>query len=108
MAKLNMKLSRVKSKYESEGKALESVCKCQQLKSESLKAVHTSNMYIWELIEADKTPTATDKTLTVEKTPDLTLQDAKKLAMKHFNTFEGNIKIVDQDKTQIILAKVRE
>jgi len=45
---------------------------------------------------------------TVEKNAEYTLQNATQEAVAKLETFEGNIKIVDEDETHIVFAKVRE
>jgi hypothetical protein len=98
-----------KSKFTSEQEALNSVCEETGTPANKLQANHSAKMYRWELIDGD-TPVTNEKKenlFTVEKDADYTLQDAKRKAMQHFNTFEGNIKIADQDETHIVFSKVR-
>lgn len=86
-------------------------------KSEDLETAHTETTFIFRLKEKgsngsapasteNNTP-ASDKLFTVEKDENYTLQGAKAEAMKHFQTFEGNIKVHAEDETHIVLSKVR-
>lgn len=109
MARLNMKLSRVKSLYESEGQALASICKNQNIDASKLTAAHSEKMFIWQLQEdlAASNQASKENTCVVQKTETLTMQEAKIIAMQHFETFEGNIKILDQNDDHIVFARVR-
>ena len=105
MAKMNFKFGRKKTLFTTEESALQDVLQKTQVEATNLKPAHKDKIWYWEEVTA-KSETK-DKTFTVEKTPDLKLSDAKKLAMAHFKTFEGNIKIVDQDETHFVFSKVR-
>lgn len=106
MKKVNQKLRRVKSKFENENDALQSVLKNGEYQAENLKAAHTDKQFVWEEISSEET-TENPNLFTVTKTPELTLQAAKQKAMDHFETIEANIKIHDQDETHIVFSKLR-
>lgn len=78
-------------------------------KAEDLETAHTETTFIFRLKEkgSNGSAPASDKLFTVEKDENYTLQGAKAEAMKHFQTFEGNIIIYDEDETHIVFSKVR-
>lgn len=89
--------------------ALQKACKALQCDASELTTAHTEKVFVFKLNRKSTATAGTDPGLfPVEKTPETTLQNARQLAMKHFNTFEGNIKIVDQDETHFVFAKVRQ
>lgn len=110
-----------------ESVALQNACETLNCLPEHLLAEHTEENFVFKLNgfpgsettlaenendnqSGTKTEEVEDKedTFTVEKRQETTLQSAKKEAMAYFDTFEGNIKIVDQDETHFVFAKVRQ
>lgn len=92
-----------------EEKAAQNASKKLGVETSQLLSVHTEKQFVFIVNSDDEgsLPSLKDK-FTVEKTNDYSLADAKRSAMDHFKTFEGNIKIVEQDETHIVFSKVRQ
>lgn len=103
---MKTQFKQIKSMVKSdENIALQKACKSLSCTPDQLTTDHTATVFVFNL----KQTTGTDPDLfLVEKTAETTLQSARKIAMKHFSTFEGNIKIIDQDEKHFVFAKVRK
>lgn len=93
-----------------ENVALEKAMKSLSCNASDLETAHNEKSFVFRLKNA---PASTEneivaKLFTIEKDANYTLQNAKNEAMQFFETFEGNIKIADEDETHIVFSKVRE
>jgi len=91
-------------KGKDENVAIEKAVASLGVPAAQLEAAHTEKQFVFNVIEVT---VERGVTFTVEKTPELKLSDAKKLAKEYFKTIDGNIKIVDQDETHFVFSKVR-
>lgn len=99
--------------------ALEKAVQSLGVPANQLQAAHTETTFIFKVVDSatGDQPAPTEKNakypfglFTFERTGSETdLQDAKRAAMQHFNTFEANVKRVEseEDETHFCYTKVR-
>ena len=94
-----------------EAKALQNAATKLSVDPTELVAQHTEKQFVFIL--ADTAPAINDDypfgICTIEKSEDLTLEEAIAQAMEYFETFEGNILRVEEqeDETFYVFTKVR-
>jgi hypothetical protein len=96
-----------------EEKAAENASKKLGVDKSVLLSVHTEKQFVFKLPETEETPQNSNYPFglfVIEKSEELTLQDAKHQAMEYLGTFEGNLKRVEkeEDETHYAFTKVRE
>lgn len=106
-------------KGKSEETALQQAVEKLGVPANQLQAAHTETTFIFKVVDSATSdqPEPAEKNakypfglFTFERTGSETdLQDAKRAAMQHFNTFEANVKRVEseEDETHFCFTKVR-
>jgi hypothetical protein len=104
MARINFLFARQKAKFATEESAFNDIKGKQDISSLNLVADHKEKMWYWvPSLETVENPNL----FTVAKTPDFKFQKAIQLAMDHFETFEANITIHNQDEDNIVFKKLK-
>lgn len=110
MPRLDLSLTRKKSKC-SEEEALQSILKSKGLTPEQLTPAHKEKVWCWVAngvtTNANPTANAADETVKVSKADFPDRDAAERHAYPQLNTFQGNLKLVEQDDENWTFGKVR-
>jgi hypothetical protein len=111
MKKFDISFSRKKSKV-SEAEALNSICEKKGVTADQLTAAHRDNVWYWEPIDGinatpGKTANANAETVKIAKADFPDRDAAERAAYPQLKTFQGNLKLVEQDDENWTFGKVR-
>lgn len=105
MKKFDISFSRKKSKV-SEAEALNSICEKKGVTADQLTPAHRDNVWYWELKDGTNA-NANAETVKIAKADFPDRDAAERAAYPQLKTFQGNLKLVEQDDENWTFGKVR-